>query len=280
MSETSIRETTRATTFGLVIPDITNPFFASLVQAVQHAARERGIGILIVDSGNDADAERDSLRTLVDRRVDAVLISAVHTTGSLEALSQTARELPTIQIDRVIDESLPFVRANQSEPIARIVDHLRSTERAHLAFIGQRSTISTSIERENAFVRLMAASAPDEPLRLVKEGMSPQSGSAAARQIMTAWPETDAIICANDIIAVGVLQALGTHSGRREVAVSGFDDTLIARMMRITSVRQPVEQIAEVALTAAADVSPGSASLANGLAVELASSVEFRFTTA
>jgi LacI family transcriptional regulator len=268
--------TQRTDSLGLVIPDITNPFFPALVQAVEHAARERGLGVLIADSANDPEAERDALRTLIDRRVDAILISPTHVTASLDALAESAHVVPTIQIDRVIDGSVASVRADQARPVETIVSHLRTTGRRHLAFIGQQTTISTSLEREEAFVRLMAEQFPIEPLRVVKEGMSAESGRAAARQLVDTWPEIDAIVCANDMIAVGVIQELGNHPGRRDVAVSGFDDTLLARAMRLTSVRQPVEQIANVALTAATDPD----GLRSELAVELSSEVIFRFSTA
>ncbi len=267
----------RTSTLGLVVPDITNPFFPALVQAIERTARERGLSILIADANNDAAVERDALRTLIERRVDAILISPTHVTDSLDAVVETARRVPTIQVDRVVDESLPFVRADQSGPIATIVDHLRASGRQHLAFIGQQTTVATTHERELAFTRLMESAFPDEPLRVVKEGMSSaESGRAASRTIMAAWPDTDAIVCANDLIAVGVLQDLGTHPGRREVAVSGFDDTLLARIMRLTSVRQPVEQFADVALEAAT----GREGSAVGLAVVLTSEVMLRFTTA
>lgn len=265
-----------ANTLGLVIPDLTNPFFPALVQAIEHAARARGMSVLIADANNDAAVEREALRTLVHRRVDVILVSPTHLSESREALSTTARAVPTIQIDRVVDESLPYVRVNQSEPITAIVDHLRSSGRRHLAFIGQQSTIATTLERELTFTRLVREAYPDEPVRVVKEAMSPEIGRAASRSIMSTWPDTDAIVCANDLIAIGVLGDLGSHPGRREVAISGFDDTLLARTMRLTSVRQPVEQIADAALTAAA--APDS--LAAGLAVELTAEVMLRFSTA
>jgi LacI family transcriptional regulator len=213
---------------------------------------------------------------LIDRRVSAILISATHHTDSVETVREASRMLPTIQIDRVADDTLPWVRANQAEPIRAIVHHLQNSGRHRLAFIGQQVTIPTSREREACFAELMAEDYPDQPLRLVKEAMSPEIGRAAAREITEAWPETDAIICANDLIAVGVLQQLGNQPGRREVAISGFDDSLLAKALRLTSVRQPLVGMAEAALAAALD----PAGLSAGLAVELQSEVMLRFTTA
>ncbi|MEO6533822.1 MAG: substrate-binding domain-containing protein [Pseudolysinimonas sp.] len=265
-----------AADIGLVIPDLGNPFFPTLVQAVEQAARARGIGVLIANTNNDADIERDAFRMLIERRVGAILVSATHTTDSVATIEDAARVVPTIQLDRIVAESLPWVRADQAAPIAAIVTHLQSSRRQHLAFIGQLTTIPTSVEREATFTRLMAEGFADQPLRIVKEAMSPEIGRAAAREIMATWPETDAIICANDLVAVGVLLELGIQPGRREVAISGFDDTLIARSLRLTSVRQPVGAMADAALTAVLD----PAGVPAHLAVELQSEVMLRFSTA
>ncbi|MEO6115821.1 MAG: substrate-binding domain-containing protein [Pseudolysinimonas sp.] len=272
----SVSKRGSAADIGLVIPDLGNPFFPSLVQAVEQAARARGVGVLIANTNNDADVERDAFRMLIERRVGAILVSATHTTDSVETIVDAARVVPTIQIDRVVAESLPWVRADQEAPIDAIVTHLQGSRRQHLAFIAQQTTIPTSVEREVTFTRLMAEAFADQPLRIVKEAMSPEIGRAAAREIMATWPETDAIICANDLIAVGVLLELGIQPGRREVAISGFDDTLLARSLRLTSVRQPVVEMADVALTAVLD----PAGVPAQLAVELQSEVMLRFSTA
>ena len=265
--------TQRTNTLGLVIPDITNPFFPALVKAIEHAARKHGLSVLIVDADNDPVVERAALRTLLDRRVDAVLISPAHATESLQALAETARLVPTIQIDRVIDTTLPWVRVNQSKPIGELVERLRAGGRNHFAFVGQASTIATSFERERAFTALMSSALPEQSLRVLQGTTSAASGAEAVRQIMRDWPETDAIICANDMIAVGVVQGLRSSPQRVNVAVSGFDDTLIAEAMQLTSVRQPIEALASAAL-AAASGEPGAA-----VQVELFSTVIFRAST-
>ncbi len=265
--------TQRTNTLGLVIPDITNPFFPALVKAIEHAARKHGLSVLIVDADNDPVVERAALRTLLDRRVDAVLISPAHATESLQALAETARLVPTIQIDRVIYTTLPWVRVNQSKPIDELVERLRAGGRNHFAFVGQASTIATSFERERAFAALMSSALPEQSLRVLQGTTSAASGAEAVRQIMRDWPETDAIICANDMIAVGVVQGLRSSPQRVNVAVSGFDDTLIAEAMQLTSVRQPIEALASAAL-AAASGEPGAA-----VQVELFSTVIFRAST-
>jgi LacI family transcriptional regulator len=237
--------TQRTNTLGLVIPDIANPFFPSLVQAVERAARDQDLSVLIADAANDPVVEQAALRSLIDHRVDAILISPSHLTASRSALAESSTAVPLLQIDRVIDDSLPYVRANQSRPVQQLVAHLRSRGRRNFAFIAQPDTIATSFERESAFRELMA----DGPLRVVPATTSAGSGRDAARELMVQWPETDAVICANDLLGVGALRELRTL-GRADVAVSGFDDTLIAEALGLTSVRQPVDELAVAAIAA------------------------------
>ncbi len=240
--------TQRTQTVGLVVPDIMNPFFPALVQAIERAARVRGLGLLIANADNDPDVERAALRTLVDRRVDAILISPIDRTVSRDALTETAQLVTTVQVDRVADETLPFVRVDQSTPIETLLRHLHVSGRRHVAFIGQETSVATSLERERAFVRLAAERFPGEPLRVLPGGMSAESGRAGAQKMLRLWPETDAVVCANDLIALGVLREIAQHPPGNRVAVSGFDDTLIAQAVGLTSVRQPVDAIAHAAI--------------------------------
>ena len=259
--------TQRTDTLGLVIPDIANPFFPSLVQAVERAARERGLSVLIADAGNDASVERAALSSLIDHRVDAVLVSPSHSDASRTAVHESSGVIPLVQIDRVIDDSLPYVRVDQARPVRELVAHLRARGKQQFAFVGQPSTITTSFERESAFRALMT----DQPLRVVPATTSAGSGREAARALMQRWPETDAIICANDLLGVGALQELRLLA-RDDVAVSGFDDTLIAEAMGLTSVRQPVDELARAALSAALDANAPQA-------VELYSTIVYRDST-
>ena len=259
--------TRRTDTVGLLIPDIANPFFPSLVRAIERAARERGLSVLIADAGNDPEVEHAALRSLIDHRVDAVLISPTHSEASRAALSESAATVVTVQVDRVIDRALAHARVDQSQPVKDLVEHLRSTGRHRFAFIGQPSTMATSFERESAFRGLMGTSA-----RVIPATTSAASGRDAARDVMQRWPDVDAIICANDLIGVGALQELRSTSGTGHIAVSGFDDTLIAEAMGLTSVRQPVDELARAALSAALDADAAQA-------VELQSTVVYRDST-
>lgn len=239
-------------TLGLVVADITNPFFPLLVQAVEHETRRAGFALLLADAQNDADIEKQSVALLLDKRIDALLISPSHRFLSQAAIDAARRVVPVIQLDRVADESVGYVRVDQAAAVRLLVDHFLSRGRRHLAFIGSETSVSTSWERQQAFLDYAQAHDPAAVVRVLSGDFSVEWGRTAAKRLIEHWPEVDAIMCANDLIALGAQQMLGSLSIDlpRAVAISGFDDTLIASASRLTSVRQPVRELAAAAVTA------------------------------
>lgn len=236
-------------TLGLVVADITNPFFPLVVQAVEHAAREAGFGLLLADAQNDPDIEKDIVGLLLDKRIDALLISPSHRFLSRPVIESAAAAVPVVQLDRVADEAVPFVRVDQAQAVGQLVEHFGQSNRRSLAFLGSDPSVSTSWERQEAFLRCAPELDRSATGRILVGDFSVEWGRQAARQARELWPEVDAIVCANDLIALGALQelaALGVPQG--SVAVSGFDDTLIASATLLTSVRQPVAALASAAV--------------------------------
>jgi len=239
-------------TIGLVVADITNPFFPALVQAVEGVLRGAGLGLLLADAQNDPDIEAGSARLLAGRRVDAMLITPVDRHRSAATVVEASRSVPVVQLDRYAADEVHYVGMDHDGAIADLLAHLRDGGRTHPALIGSDPSVSTSWERQLAFTRRVAALDPAAPARVLVGSYSVEWGRAAAGEIMDRWPEVDAIICANDLIGVGVLQELRRRDlavpGR--VAVTGFDDTLLARTSQpsLTSVRQPVTRMAEAAV--------------------------------
>jgi LacI family transcriptional regulator len=233
-------------TLGLVVADITNPFFPPLVQAIEHESRVAGLSLLLADAQGDIDVERREVELLLDNRVDGLLISPSHRFLSVATVELASRSVPVVQLDRVASQAVAFVRVDQAEGIGQLVEHLREAGRRHLGFIGSDPSISTSWERQEAFVALAGRDDPSASVRVLAGDFTVGWGRVAARRMVSLWPETDAIVCANDLIALGAQQALAedSGSGARPVAVTGFDDTIIASAVGITSVRQPLRELA------------------------------------
>ncbi|MFQ6330709.1 LacI family DNA-binding transcriptional regulator [Nocardia sp. CWNU-33] len=237
-------------TLGLVVPDITNPFFPSLVQAVVERSRGAGFGLLLVDSRNSADLEAESVRLLLDKRIDALLISASHRFLSKATIDMAAQTVPVIQLDRVVDEQKAYVRMDQRAAIELLVDHMVAQNRIHLAFLGSDPSVATSWERQEAFLQIAPDKDPAAAGRILVGDFTVEWGRDAAHKVRRLWPEVNGVICANDLIALGALQEFTAQglSVPRDILISGFDDTLIAQASGLTSVRQPVDDMAEIAV--------------------------------
>lgn len=233
-------------TVGLVVADVTNPFFPMLIKAVEHECRTAELSLLLMDADNDIDVERESVALLLDKRVDALLVSPMHRHLSQAMITSASKVIPVVQLDRVADESGTYVRVDQAAAVQRIVGHFVEHGRSRLGFIGSDPSVSTSWERQVAFTEEVGRLEPSTPARVLVGDFSVEWGREAARQMKMMWPEVDAIVCANDLIALGAYQALITDSREEpgSIAISGFDDTILASTSGLTSVRQPLAELA------------------------------------
>jgi LacI family transcriptional regulator len=234
-------------TVGLVVPDLTNPFFPAVVQAVERKLRTLGLSLLLCDAGNDVEIEAERVLGLFDHQIDGLLISACDRIASRHAIRFAASRAPLVQIDRRALVDVAFVGVDQADAMRRIVDHLRDQGCRTFAYITPHPEISTAKERLDEFLRCSRPLDPDVGSRVFLGDFSLDWGHQAAARISDAGPLPDAIVCANDVIAIGALQALRERgiSVPRDVAVTGFDDTVlaIASEPQLTTVHQPLEEL-------------------------------------
>jgi LacI family transcriptional regulator len=260
-------------TIGLVIADITNPFFPALVQAVEGELREAGLGVLLADAQNDPEIEASGVRLLLGRRVDALLITPVDRRRSAAAVAAAARAIPVVQLDRFAALDVHYVGMDHDRAIADVLAHLAGTGRRHLALIGSDPSMSTSWDRQTAFTARAAEIDPVAPKRVQVGDYSVEWGRLAAGRIVDRWPEVDAIVCANDLIGLGALQELHRRGIAipDRVAVTGFDDTLLAVASEppLTSVRQPVARMARQAVEIVVDGTPDDTPIRVSMTAEL-----------
>jgi LacI family transcriptional regulator len=240
-------------TVGVVVPDITNPFFPAAIQAVEGALRQAGLSLLLCDAGNDVAVEAELLRNLMDHQVDGLLISACDWVASRQAVALAASQIPLIQIDRRALGHMPYVGVDQADAIAQLVEHLRGEGYRRYAYITPHTSISNAKERLDEFLSLVRPIDPEVDKRVYTGDFSVSWGYEAAERILATRPLPDAIVCANDLSAVGALRALREHqiSVPRDIAVTGFDDTVlsIATQPPLTTVRQPLEELGREAVS-------------------------------
>jgi LacI family transcriptional regulator len=231
---------------GLIVLDAGNPFFSDLARGAEERAAENGLSVLLGNSGEDARRESTYLDLFEQQRVSGVLISPIG--DQVTRLSRLRdRGIPAVLVDRAAPgSSFSSVSVDDVAGGRLAAAHLLEIGRRRLAFVGGPHTIRQVTDRLYG-AQTAVGSTPGATLEIlptaalsVLEGRKAGESLAARRRS----ERPDGIFCANDLVAVGVLQGLGILSGVHvpdEIALIGYDDIAFARstIVPLSSIRQP-----------------------------------------
>jgi LacI family transcriptional regulator len=212
---------------GLVIEDVSNPFYSIVVRAVEEVARTRGYLLLVASSDEDPQKEREVLRAFCSRRVDALIVVPAGTDHQFLA-SELSAGTAVVFVDRpgTVGKADSVVADNAAG--ARLgVEHLAAHGHRRIAYIGDRPGIYTADERLRGYLEALAAIGVEPDESLIRVGA--QNVEAAEREtaaLLAAPAPPTAVFAGNNRLAVGVVRALRRHD--RHVAVVGFDDFELA----------------------------------------------------
>jgi LacI family transcriptional regulator len=242
----------RSKTVGLVVLDVRNPFFTDVARGAEDQAALAGLSVILGNSDEDPGRESAYLDLFEQQRVLGVLISPYgDITERLERLKR--RGIPAVLVDRTsADGSVSSVAVDDVAGGRMAVDHLVTTGRTRIAFIGGPIGIRQVADRLEGARLAADRRATLEVIPL--DGHSVIAGREVGASI-AARPRTgrpDAIFAANDLVALGVLQALAMQ-GRidvpGEIALIGYDDIdfAAAAVVPLSSIRQPSALIGQTA---------------------------------
>jgi LacI family transcriptional regulator len=242
-------------TLGLIVLDVSNPFFTDVARGVEEAATAAGLAVFLCNSDQSADRERRYLDLLEERRVQGILITPVNgVTDRLRALR--ARGTSVILLDRW-SPTRNFCSVSVADVAGGHLAFTHLIEQGHtrIAFVGGPRSITQVHDRfEGARRAVLEAGLPEGTLKLVETPqLNVACGRTAAAEIaeMAAPERPTAAFCANDLLALGVLQEM---TQRRvtvpdSLAIVGYDDIdfAAASAVPLSSVRQPREQLGRAA---------------------------------
>ena len=245
----------KSTTIGLVVLDSSNPFFGALARGAEDFAMENGLSLILGNSGNDEEREGKYLSLFEEQRMAGVLLSpAGSTAGTVADLRN--KGLKTVLVDRMADTDFCCSVAVDDVAGGRTAaSHLINLGRKRLAFVGGPLTINQVSDRLTGAKEAVSAF-PGASLKIFEsKGMTVLAGRAIGEQLMSLDPELrpDAIFAANDLLAVGILQALVFKSKVRvpeDIAIIGYDDIDFAEaaIVPLSSIRQPATAIGSTAV--------------------------------
>ena len=239
-------------TVGMVVPHIANPFFIELVERIENVIQADGFDLFLCDSRNDPAVEVRRVRALIARQVDGIVLICADEMRSRESIFAVENKIPIVTLDRSIkDIALDRIAVDNGLGIRMIVDHLASRGNRRMTFVGAEGGISTAQARLEAYQGAVAAIGGEGGDDIMLGSYSVDWGWEAGLEIADRPRLPDAVVCANDLIAVGVIRRLLSRGIRvpDDIAVTGFDDIALCRYVDpgITTVRQPIDLMAREA---------------------------------
>jgi LacI family transcriptional regulator len=240
---------------GVVVSDIENPHFAEAVRVIEDVAYQAGYRLLLCNSDETPAKQEAYLEMLAAERVGAVLLSPADRRGSGVA-GLLDDGIPVVAFDRTVDDArVDSVVCDNVEGLRRATEHLLWLGHERIAYVGGRPDVETGAERLEGYLSAMRA-AGRVPFAL-DGGFRVEAAEEAVARLLATDPRPTAIVVANNLMTLGALRAL-RRAGLRvglDVALVGVDDPVWAELLDppLTTVAQPVRELAETAMRMALD---------------------------
>jgi len=245
---------------GMMIPDGSNQFFSRLAQLVQRELSVSGCGMLLFDADGSAPKELEYIRWIAEQRGHESISAVVYipTEDNLENFQElfALNDLPIVVLDREVPEGfsgrpVDLVLGDNALGMKLVADHLTQIGVSTVAYVGASGHNEPARMRHEYFKQYSAQECGIEVLASFYGDFSFEAGRLAGESILRLEQLPDAVVAANDLMAIGVLQALLREKKRvpDDVVVTGYDDIPIANWVfpPLTTVRQDVEEMARQA---------------------------------
>ena len=209
---------------ALVVPDIGNSVYVSIAKSIQQVAKARGYYVSLVSTDGAEGADIDALHLLHGGQVDGMVLIALESSKALEQGLKSLQK-PICVIGRVPGNlGVDNVQADSARGVRLAVEHLLGLGRRRLVFINGPVTTNPGRLRLQGYQEAVGAAGLRE--QVVSSEFTLEGGYQAAEQALREFPKADALVCANDLLGIGVLRWLRQAGVRvpQDIAVSGMDD--------------------------------------------------------
>ncbi|WP_166239472.1 LacI family DNA-binding transcriptional regulator [Paenibacillus turpanensis] len=240
---------------GMILPDITNPFFPEVFKGAENEARANGYTIFLCNSGGDYRRESDYLSVLKEKRVDGILFLGGRINLSrcspemVNEVVELSQQIPMILINGSLPKSgLHRVMADEAAGAEMAVQHLIELGHQEIAFIGGVDYMTPTIHKVKAFKKKML----ENRLRIREEWIlhqdfSVKSGKELMTRLLQGHERPSAVFCVNDFNAVGAVKAAIEHGLTipGEMSIVGYDDTPLSTTLipELTTVTQQTYEL-------------------------------------
>lgn len=239
----------RSEMFGLVVSDIKNPFFPDLIDQFEALAAQQGIEVVFTHTNYSTQRLATCIRRLVERNVDGI---AVMTSEADETALQAAAQsqVPIVILNQPsLKSRFSCVMVDYTRGYREAVDHLKALGHRNIFFLTGPSNLESVQRRQKAFAAAAKTTGiPFGEKQLIAGDLRVQGGRAAMEAILRRKPRPTALIAANDLMAIGAMQA-AIDAGLnvpKDISIIGFDDLPLATIMspQLTTIHLSRQEIA------------------------------------
>lgn len=238
---------------GMIVPDVSNPFFGPIVRGAETAARKAGYRLLLCNSESDLRLEKDYVSDLVAHRVEGLLIAPVGDKSAGHLGRLVDQRFPIVLLDRQVEGlSCDSVSLDNADAARRLVAHLINVGHRRIAIVTDADDVSTGRDRlQGVKLAFEDAGLPFDEDLVFHTSTDQIGGYRAAQLVLGLERRPTAIFAVNNMTAVGIMQALRQANLRvpNDISLVCFDDVQHLAVISpfLTVVDQPSETMARVA---------------------------------
>ena len=245
----------RSHMLGLVVSDLTNPFFPELVKGFEDVALRNGYDLFVASTNYDPSRMALCVQRMLERKIDGVAVITSEVDASLTD-SFARRKVPLVFLDvGKVGKGVSNVKVDYAHGIVTAVQHLRELGHSRIAFISGPLRLESARERRDAFLGCQRDSGEGQRRDPVEQGNHKVDGGLRAMErLLDRDPRPTAVLASNDLTAIGALRAIRKRGLRvpEDISVVGFDDIQMAEFTEppLTTVRLLRTEVARLACDA------------------------------
>ncbi|AXS40366.1 LacI family DNA-binding transcriptional regulator [Breoghania sp. L-A4] len=235
--------TNRSRTVGVLVPDITNQIFPPIVRGIEDALAREGNVAIIVNTDSDPAKDAQMINVLRARGVDGLILASAQ--RHAPEIIKAAREgIPIVTVNRAVDDpAISSIVNDEGKGIELAVEHVVALGHRRIAHIAGPETISTGLKRRDAYFHVAEALELEDwkKLLIYSNGFNEAEGRRCADALFDLGLPFTAIVCANDRLAIGALEAIEARglSCPDDISLTGFNDMPFVERLKpaLTTVR-------------------------------------------
>lgn len=242
----------RTNTIGMIVPEMHTPYASQVVAGIQSVLYKNNQKVMIAESDENPDRERESLQMMEEFMVDGLIVSLCSYKHNIETYRRLANEgVAIVFYDRIPHgmDDMPQVMVDDNNDSYFMAEHLIRLGRRRIAYLYGPDDVYNAVERGRGYREAMEKFQIYDPRLIVKTGMTFADGAAAVDSLVRQGIEFDAVYAFTDTLAIGAMNRL-REKGRcipEDVAVAGFSGTELSTIVfpQLTTVEPPLTEMGQ-----------------------------------